>query len=298
MHLESDSSTPDRDRIRTPPLELERWRAFEAARQRWPGVTLGFEDFSARLAHLGYDRALPLHPGALYLCSACSFGDERACRVLEDDYLVALGAYVARFDPRPDAIADILQRIRCHLLVGPNPRIRSYRGQGPFERWLREVARSTAIDHLRRRRADDLCVSRLNVDQASRERTHAPQPSSPEEQAFFNRHIRAIEGALVQAIQALPSDRRQLLHHYYVSGFSIDQLGELYDCDRSTAARRIGRSLATIQRSLCQALRLRRTSELAAWMPALNDGCGLDLVKVLEGCSRTSPTGAAGDSAL
>jgi RNA polymerase sigma-70 factor len=281
MHLPSKSGVPAGHSPCTASLDAGRWQAFEDAREQWSELHATFEDFSAHLDQLGYRRDLPTHPGSLYLCIACGQGCDVACKLLETRYFPALRSHISKFDARPDVIEDLLQQVRFRLLVGTKPRIRSYRGRGSFDAWLREVARSVAIDSIRVDLSRDRRVRRCSQDAMCKEQVHAATPLAPDEHVFRQRYVHMVQHALIQSIQTLPRDRRQLLHHYYVSGLNIDQLGSLYSVNRSTAARRIQRSVRSIQRTLRKELTRHMGSpdsgELEGWVPILYRCWGVDL---------------------
>jgi RNA polymerase sigma-70 factor len=266
--------------------DAERRLAFDTARADWPALRLRFEDFCSHLERLGYDHELPPQIGCLYLCAACSQGCASACKQLEAKYFPALRAFVAKFDPRPEVIDDLLQQIRYRLLVGPAPRIRSYRGEGSFDGWLRKVANTIAVDSIRINISRERRAQRLSQDSASIERIHAAPPPPPDEHLHRERSACAIQHALRQAIAALSSAQRQLLHHYYVSGLSIDQLGALYACNRSTAARRIVRCVQLVQRALRKELGQQLGSlaggEPESWVPVLYRRWGCEVAGWLQ----------------
>jgi RNA polymerase sigma-70 factor len=281
MQLPWDRGISAEDSPCTSTWLAQRRLAFDRARADWPSSSVRFEDFCSHLERLGYDRELPAQLSCLYLCVACSQGCASACKQLEAKYFPALRAFVSKFDPRPDVVDDLLQQIRYRLLVGPAPRIRTYRGQGSFEGWLRRVANTIAVDSIRINIGRQRRAQRLNQDTACVDRIHAGPGSSPDEQLHSKLYAGVVQRALHQSIHALPSDQRQLLHHYYVSGLNIDQLGSMYACNRSTAARRIVRSVRMIQRALRKELSRQLGplggGELESWVPVLYRCWGVEV---------------------
>jgi RNA polymerase sigma-70 factor len=243
--------------------------AYQQARAHWPDLKVTFEDFSDHLARLGYRRELPAQLDGLYLCIACAQGCPSACKQLEARYFPALRGFVSKIDPRRDAVDELLQQIRYRLLVGPEPRIRDYRGQGSLDGWLRRVARTVALDSIRVRVGRERLLQRLRHDCACSAQLQASPPPLPDEQLQGQSYDQIVRCALQESLRSLPNDLRQLLRHYYVGGLSIDQLGTLYAVNRSTAARRILRSVLMIRRSLRKEL-ARRLGTAAAreWEPS------------------------------
>lgn len=235
---------------RTVPAEALLQHAYQEARAHWPDLNVTFDDFSDHLERLGYQRELPAQLDGLYLCIACAQGCPTACKLLEARYFPALRGFVAKLDPRPDAVDDLLQQIRWRLLVGPEPRIRAYRGQGSFDGWLRRVAHTVALDSIRVRVGRERLLQRLRHDSACIAQLQASPPPLPDEYIQRQTYDQIVRCALQESLRRLPNDVRQLLRHYYVGGLSIDQLGTLYAVNRSTAARRILRSVLMIRRSL------------------------------------------------
>jgi RNA polymerase sigma-70 factor (ECF subfamily) len=209
-----------------------------------------FAEFCRHLDELGHRQSLPPQLVALYLCTACSLGDSRACLLLDVHHFPALRSFLGRFDPRAEVIDELLQRIRYRLLVGPQPRIRSYRGEACLDGWLRKVATSVAIDAIRAELTTQRHRSQLDVKDATFEQCHGAPPLPPDEQLHRERYTQALQAALSQALRKLSREQRQLLYNYYVSELTIDQLGAMYGCHRSSAARRVGRCVALVQRML------------------------------------------------
>lgn len=233
-----------------PPPCSEWWRAFVAASREWPTLAVRFELFKEHLEQLGYRHDVPKHSGSVYLCLACSHGSDAACRLLEARYFPPLRAAVGSLAARTTGLDEVLQQLRCRLFVGPNAAVRSYTGRGHLLGWLRAVARTVALDAARASRTHERLLHRYRMDATCRELFHAAPPACPEQQLHHQRHTRAIQGALYTSIRALSARDRRMLSLYYVSGFTIDQLGLAYGIDRSTAARQLIRIVESIRRDL------------------------------------------------
>jgi len=281
MQIAPENGTSAEDSLCGATLDRERRFAFDAARACWPTLSVSFEDFSQHLARLGCEREWPPELGCLYLCLACAQGCRTACRLLDTRYFPALRVFLTKFDSRPDVIDELLQQIRYRLLVGPEPRIRSYRGQGSLDGWLRKVAHAIAVDSIRVNTGRERVLRRLGQDATCSDQSHPAPPPLLDEQLHHEHSARVARRALSQSIQRLPRANRQLLHHYYVSGLSIDQLGAMYGCNRSTAARRIVRSVRTIQQSLraelARQLGALAEGEMEAWVPILYRSWGVEV---------------------
>ncbi|HVZ32711.1 MAG TPA: hypothetical protein VG963_09815 [Polyangiaceae bacterium] len=228
--------------------------AYAAGKIAWPSVALSREEYAQHLDALGWGEELPAHPADLYLCAACGLGQRQACEALESTHFPALRVRLQRMLKRGDAVEEVLQIIRTRLFLGcapEPPKIAKYRGDGTLRGWLQTVALRAAQDCLR--------AAKLEAERAQRlsRAVHTSKPTdawlltpSMEERAFENDRTRIIERAWCAAIRSLDASQRQLLHHHFVSGLSIDVIAALYagtgpnasKRHRSTIARRIQRA--------------------------------------------------------
>lgn len=286
MHFERESNSEARELGCTSAMHADRRKAFVAAREQWPTVSVRFDQFCAHLNRLGYQQDLPNHPSSLYLCIGCALGIESACRILEDRHFPSLWACIAKLDARPDVIEDVLQQVRQRLLVGPTPRIVSYRGEGALGAWLGTVAKNVARDLLRGfgiRREQRACGSDGCL--TSEARLDFTAPSSPEDDAFREQCAPILQQALSTSLLALESEQRALLSHYFVSGLGIDSLGALYSVNRSTAARRVLRAVQRIRsllhRELVPHFGPLTPGELESWFPLLSQQLNVDAAALL-----------------
>jgi len=232
------------------PMALE--AAYALGRSTWPEIALSYERFYAHIARLGYTRwVVSAHPADLYLCAACANGQSAAYQALEVRYFPALERVVCRILGERAATEEVLQEIRTRLFVGSAAKISSYRGSGPLAGWLRILAVNAAQDCLRSSNVQRGRLRKL----ASAQRTAASTTTSDDgEQAFRRDHARLCGRAWCAAIGSLDADERQLLHHYFVSGLSIDTLSPLYRVHRATINRRIRRATERVRRQVRETL--------------------------------------------
>lgn len=228
-------------------------RAFDAARKQWPGLNIERSRFCAHLERLGYtEKNLPRHLSEIYLCVGCGLGASQACSALDRRYFPFLRARLRSVAPEQDFAEEVLQRVRDRLLVGSKPRINTYRGDGPLSGWLRVVANNVAKDYLRSHTSQ---CSRYLSDTAARHAFFSTSEStasaaSPEDDVLAAHDAHTLEQGLLKAVLGLTNEERQLLHHHFVSGLTVDVLGPMYSVNRSTAARRIQRSVGRIRRAI------------------------------------------------
>jgi RNA polymerase sigma-70 factor (ECF subfamily) len=224
---------------------------------------------------------VPAHPADVYLCAACADGQTAAYRALEAAYFPAAYASIRRL--LGDASAqEVLQEVRTRLFVGPARKIASYRGHGRLLGWLRTVAIHAAQDHLRAASAQRGWLVRLAGAQHPNATLAAAEGT--DEQLFQMQRARPCAQAWSSAIGALGSAERQLLHHHFVAGLSIDVLGTLYSVHRATVARRIRRATDRVRSHVRKALAQHDWDLSAGDLDALAlRACGnLDVVSALE----------------
>jgi RNA polymerase sigma-70 factor len=226
---------------------LARWRvAFQQGKVAWGGVPLEYEEFIAHVQELGYAE-IPSHPIELYLAAACRLGRSAAFKALDDGYIERLRVSVKRVVRDASLVDDILQDVRCRLLVGSRARIADYRGTGPLISWMRVIAVNIAKDHLRarakRRRREDGQRSQLMSENSRNE-----VPDGEMAQRIIHQgHVGACSEAVRRAFQALSPEKGRLLHDYFFGQLSIDLLGAMHGVNRATIARRIHKSTEEIR---------------------------------------------------
>jgi len=115
----------------------------------------------------------------------------------------------------PDAAADLLQDTFLHAF----DRLDQFRGEAPFGRWLRAIAASKALMHLRAGRRDGLLFRSLD-DTVVEAFAEAPDPLAG----------RDLETALA-LLDAVP---RAVLWLYHVEGYGHAEIGAM--CGGKTAS--------------------------------------------------------------
>lgn len=233
--------------------------AFARARAFWSGFELTYEQFAAHLDRLGWSAQLPRQLEPLYLCAACSLGSAAACSALEREYFPALRGAIARRYRNWDFVDDVLQQTRERLMVGPSPRIATYRGAGSLSAWLRQVASRIALDL---RRGHGGAALQLFDCQEHESRLAAEAPAAHDRLGLLAAPGE-VERALTEALVALDPPARSMLRMFYVQGVKIEEIGRCYGIDRSTAYRRLRRAELAIRRDVTDALR-RKTGLSAA----------------------------------
>ncbi len=223
--------------------------AFEAGRRERPEIALDAGVFAAYLAERGLT-AETQHAGDLFLACACAAQLPAALRAFESSYLQRVPEYLARLRPTPTLIDEVSQLLRERLFVGAAPKIREYSGKGTLGAWLRVVSVRVAINFL----------------EASPQRTQqlGPRPSlaavttSPELAVMRSRYRGRFKQAFAASLGLLSSEQRTLLRLHYLDGVSMEELGALFEVNRSTIFRR----LAACSKALLDGIRDRLGAEL------------------------------------
>jgi RNA polymerase sigma-70 factor (ECF subfamily) len=240
-------------------LEATLADAWRAARAEYPGVELDPSSFARFLAERaeGDDRVEALrglHGADLYLACACALGSPRGLAIFDERVAPRLARAVARIDPSPAFVDEVLQRVRVRLFVGGEgrpPKVGEYRGRGPFAAWSKAVAVRTALN-LR-------AASPERRDEGDADaRADEALTDDPELDFLKRRHRGDFQEAFRAALDSLDDREATVLRLHAVDGLSIDQIGALYGAHRATAAR----WLASARRALWRETSKRLAREL------------------------------------
>jgi RNA polymerase sigma-70 factor (ECF subfamily) len=174
-----------------------------------------------------------VHVEDLFLAAACARGDAGAVTLLEHRILGQLPVALRHIGVDEGGCAEIQQRLRARFVV--EGKLASYHGRGPLAAWVRAAAVREAVNLIREERA-----RMESPDSGALERAAAG--NNPELELLRSRHGATFRDAVRQAIAALPTRERTLLRFSYVDGLSIDELGDMYQVHRATAARWIARA--------------------------------------------------------
>jgi RNA polymerase sigma-70 factor (ECF subfamily) len=212
----------------------------------------------------GDPRALPaLALEDLYLAGACLAGDATAIAVFNDRHGATIREAVESVVRGPDA-GEVEQRLAGALLVGSAsapPRLASYAGKAPLERWLRVAAQRAALVWLRESRAEARARDGAAVEPVAAGQTHP-------EMAFLKERYRGdFERALAEAIERLPERERVLLRLHLVNGLSVEKVGKMFAVTQPTASRWLAAARETLLEDIKATLGTRlgaSTEELAS----------------------------------
>jgi RNA polymerase sigma-70 factor (ECF subfamily) len=222
-----------------PGHDASRFRAsLSAARAAWPDVHVPESVFRKYLADRAESASIDDDAVAgLYLACACASGDAAALRAFERRYVPEVERALARMRLPAHEVAEVLQSVREHLLVGRNgaaPRIAEYSGRGDLAGWLRVSAVRAALKKLRGKKgevdADDALLAARSMQ------------DDPELSYMKELYRRAFRQAFAAALATLEARDKNLLRQHVVDGLTVDEIGPLYGVHRATAARWVQRA--------------------------------------------------------
>jgi RNA polymerase sigma-70 factor (ECF subfamily) len=269
-----------------PAIEARLEMQLAAARDRWPAVEIDGAAFAAhwaeRLARTADPEAAleQLHVADLYLAFGCASGEVNALRAFTVQ-LAAAGGAVRGVDASPAFVDEVLQRLQTRVLVaeaGASPRILEYAGRGSLENWLRAGALRLALNARRdaRRGPDPL-------PEVSQFEAAAPTGDLQFE-LMRGRYGADFGRALRQAFGELESQERNVLRLHFLEGLSLNQIGAMYQVNKSTISRRMARARETLlgrTRERLEAQLSIEPSELDSLLELLGPRLDLSLASVL-----------------
>lgn len=215
---------------------------WQRGREAWPKLRLTVEDFARHLGERLPEGEAPDRYLAsviaedLYLAAACLRRVPAAIEAFERDLLSQARPALIAIDPSAAFADEVCQALLEKLFVAPAgvpPKIADYSGRGPLVQWIRVAARRTALNMKRGAIAAPL-------DEAA-----PPDPPL----AMLSRHgdveldyLRAryrdeLRTALIDALRALPVERRNVLRLYFVGGLSLEKIGALFRVHQTTVTR-------------------------------------------------------------
>jgi RNA polymerase sigma-70 factor (ECF subfamily) len=264
-----------------PTLSDELSAALARAHEAWPSLELDDDAFAAHLATrvkpASSEALAAAHVEDLYLACACLLDVRGALACFEAQVLPRIAPVVRRYDPDPAFVDEVRALVREKLFMPP-PRIAEYSGLGPLVRWVRTVAARVALNHLQpeRRRA------RAELEDLDALPFSAPEPDLA---ILQGRHRATFRAAFHAALGALPVRERTALKLNAIDGLSLEKIGAMYACDKSTVSRWLSHAheqlLEHTRLHLRAALALGE-SEVESLTRALNSQLAPSLLNLLE----------------
>jgi RNA polymerase sigma-70 factor, ECF subfamily len=231
-----------------PGIEEELGKLLAKALAARPGLSVDVPAFVEHWAtHLSRCKAPEaeferLHLADLCLAFGCGNGDSEALRLFQAEYAPVAVSTVRGVDTSDAFVEEVTQQLLERILVAApgRPRILEYAGRGSLEHWLRAAALRLALNARRSaRRAPDQLGSESQLDVA------APTADLQFDilQARYGPDFGA---ALKEAMGDLTSQERSLLRLHFLDGLSFNQIGAVYQVNKSTISRRMSHARETL----------------------------------------------------
>jgi RNA polymerase sigma factor (sigma-70 family) len=166
------------------------------------------------------------------LLSACLDGDEQAQRRFYERFAPKMYAVCLRYAPDNGTAEDYLQESFIRIFA----QLKSYRGDGSLEGWIRRVVVNTCLTFLRK---TDIIKHSIEID-------HITQYS--DDDANISDKIHAAE--LLDHIRALPPGFRTVFNLYAIEGYSHKEIGVLLRISEGTSKSQYARARLWLQQRL------------------------------------------------
>lgn len=245
---------------------------FLEGQRKWPHVKLGFDVFFGHCSRVlsASEAFAPPEAADLYLCCACAEAQPEALRAFENEGSLVAKAAIARVDRSADFVHDTLQEVWDRLLLGAEPKVKSYSGRGPLKAWVRVAATRVALDRQRARNR----FAGHHVELTDR---LAAPGGSPEVVLLKARFGQTFQQALRDSVSRLSRQERNVLRMHIAGHCSIDEIGRAYNVHRATAARWLERTRTQIYEEVRQELCVKRARLTASEFKSLATILGAEL---------------------
>ena len=151
------------------------------------------------------------------LIDQCLRNDHRAQKALFDRFSRKMMSVCLRYAETRDEAEDILQ----DGFVKVFSRLSSYKRQGSFEGWIRRTMVNTALDHLRKVKAN-----RIDVDLSE-----AEYLAGEDEKVLSNMRTEEVMGL----IREMPTGYRTVFNLFAIEGYSHQEIAEELGVTESTS---------------------------------------------------------------
>ncbi|SET86690.1 sigma-70 family RNA polymerase sigma factor [Stigmatella erecta] len=234
---------------------------FEASARARATFEVPEEDFlRALVRHVppaGEDLAAlqAVHAEELALALGCAVGHPVALAEFDQRFGASLRAALKRVDPSPAFLDEALQAVRERLFLRQErsaPKIATYAGTGSLSAWVRTVALRVALN-LRLRATPE-----VPMDERLASGLSAQEPG-PELALLKSQYREAFQQSFRAALGTLSAQETNVLRLHFVSGLSLDRLGEMYQVHRATIARWVARAREQLLHATQRELQARLT---------------------------------------
>ncbi len=166
------------------------------------------------------------------MLEGCRASDEHAQRCLFNRYSRVMTGVCMRYANRLEEAQDIVQ----DGFVKVFKKIDSFSGSGSLEGWIRRIMVNTALDYLRKTKAERFNVSIDDVEYQI------------EGQQLIESELRVKD--LLMLIQALPRGYRTVFNLYAIEGYSHKEIAIQLNVSENTSKSQYSRARSLLQKKL------------------------------------------------
>jgi RNA polymerase sigma-70 factor (ECF subfamily) len=272
---------PPESQVPPAALEASLLAIFERGRAAHPALVVDDAELGAHLARCGAPvSAASIHAEDLYLACACIARVPGALERLQAAQRPAVAHYLRRLGRAQGFLDEVEQRLWDALIVGTDsgPRLATYAGVGPLEKWIGVSAQRTALMLLRHEDAEE----RARGEAAAQARL---VQDDPELAAIRDRYREPFQRALEAAVDVLDSREKALYRMHLVEGLTMERIAKAYGVHHATVSRWLdaarARVLAEVKRRLGDELHL-APSEFDSLVRLLVSQLDLDISRALD----------------
>jgi RNA polymerase sigma-70 factor (ECF subfamily) len=255
---------------------LQLGRALEVAQNAHPALRVdarAFLRFLSRRRPPLDPEGVPIHVSDLYLVAAALKGEGAALERLDARLKALLPRALRRLRADEEFRAEVLQRTRERLLVGPRvPKLAEHQGRGGLDPWLRSVLVRVALN---------LLEARPQGEEELRALAELAAPGPDPEVSLLRRSEQAaLQAALVDALAGLDPRTRHFLALYVLEGLTLEEIGRRAGTHKSTVSRALSAARARVMTALRRRFRAGPEGDLDSLLGVLSEA-GTDLPFVL-----------------
>jgi RNA polymerase sigma-70 factor (ECF subfamily) len=219
-----------------------------------PDLSLDGVLFAAHLGRCGApvdgENRTPVRAEDLYLAAAALQGDEVAVAKLRRIHRPVLAGYLRTMTSSSAFLDEVEQRLWEMALVGTNPKLATYSGQGALAGWVGIAAHRIAL-MIHRHEA----IEERAADAAAAEAELDAVAADPE-LAFIKGKLREKFGtALGTALTSLEDRERMIYKMHILDGLTVEAVAKVYGVSHSTVSRWLAKAREEVIRETKRLLR-------------------------------------------
>jgi RNA polymerase sigma-70 factor (ECF subfamily) len=147
---------------------------------------------------------------------------EKGFEILYDKYFHRIWKYVyAKLENREDT-EDVVQEIFIKVWKG----LPGFRGESSYYTWIFKIAMNTVNSFFRKKKIKFIPLELVD----ERRYSYSPPSYAPEKRK------------VLEKVKILPSELKEVIELYYISGFKIREISEILDIPEGTVKTRLKRA--------------------------------------------------------